>query len=64
MSDKRYLRDRRTGAVVLADAEAIDAFRQKKTVAEDIECLKAEINTLKQQVAQLQESLKTLQASE
>ena len=64
MSDKRYLRDRRTGAVVLADAEAIEAFRQKKTVAEDIECLKSEINTLKQQVAQLQESLKTLQASE
>lgn len=50
--------------MVLADAEAIAAFRQKKTVAEDIECLKAEINTLKQQVAHLQESLKTLQASE
>jgi chaperonin cofactor prefoldin len=64
MSDKRYLRDRRTGAVVLADTEAIEAFRQKKTVTEDIECLKTEINTLKQQVAQLQESLKTLQASE
>jgi len=64
MSDKRYLRDRRTGAVVLADAEAIEAFRQKKTVAEDIESLKAEINNLKQQVAHLQESLKTLQASE
>jgi chaperonin cofactor prefoldin len=49
---------------VLADTEAIEAFRQKKTVTEDIECLKTEINTLKQQVAQLQESLKTLQASE
>ena len=50
--------------MVLADAEAIAAFRQKKTVAEDIECLKSEINNLKQQVAHLQESLKTLQASE
>ena len=50
--------------MVLADAEAIDAFRQKKTVAEDIESMKAEINNLKQQVAHLQETLKTLQASE
>lgn len=64
MSEKRYLRDKKTGAVLLADADAIDAFRQKKTVAEDIESMKAEINNLKQQVSYLQESLKTLQASD
>ena len=49
---------------MLADANAVDAFRQKKTVAEDIESMKAEINNLKQQVAELQELLKTLQASD
>jgi polyhydroxyalkanoate synthesis regulator phasin len=53
MSGVKYIRDSATGAVLLADPQTIDAFRQKKTLAEDVEALKAEINTLKQQVQQL-----------
>ena len=64
MSGVRYIRDSATGAVLLSDAQTIDAFKQKKTVAEDIEALKAEINTLKQQVQQLISVLNHTQQSE
>jgi len=64
MSGVRYIRDSATGAVLLADAQTIDAFKQKKTVAEDIEVMKAEINTLKQQVRHLTSLLNHTQQSE
>jgi hypothetical protein len=64
MSGVRYIRDSATGAVLLADAQTIDAFRQKKSIAEDVEALKAEINTLKQQVQQLISVLNHTQQSE
>lgn len=64
MSGVRYIRDSATGAVLLADAQTIDAFRQKKTLSEDVEALKAEINTLKQQVQQLISVLNHTQQSE
>lgn len=64
MSGVRYIRDSATGAVLLADAQTIDAFKQKKTVAEDIEVMKAEINTLKQQVRHLTSLLNHPQQSE
>ena len=64
MSGVQYIRDRGTGAVLLADASALEAFRQKKTVAEDLEAMKAEINTLKQKVEELQSLLKHPQQSE
>ena len=64
MSGVRYIRDSATGAVLLADAQTIDAFKQKKTVAEDVEALKAEINTLKQQVQQLISASNLTQQSE
>jgi DNA anti-recombination protein RmuC len=64
MSGVRYIRDSATGAVLLADAQTIDAFRQKKTLAEDVEALKAEINTLKQQVRHLTSLLTHTQQSE
>ncbi len=63
MSNRRYLRDRRTGAVVLADPAVVEAFHEKKTVVGDMESMKAEINNLKQEVSELRELLKTLQAS-
>lgn len=53
MNGSRYIRDRKTGAVLLADPQQIEAFRQKKTVSEELEALKAEINTLKTEVAEL-----------
>ena len=64
MSGVRYIRDSATGAVLLSDAQIIDAFKQKKTLAEDVEALKAEINTLKQQVQQLISVLNHTQQSE
>ena len=64
MSGVRYIRDSATGAVLLTDAQTIDAFKQKKTLAEDVEALKAEINTLKQQVQQLISVLNHTQQSE
>ena len=64
MSGVKYIRDSATGAVLLADAQTIDAFRQKKTLAEDIEVMKAEINTLKQQVQQLISASNLTQQSE
>jgi hypothetical protein len=64
MSGIRYIRDSKTSALVLADAHTIDSFVQKKAVAEQIEALRAEINTLKQQVAELQVLLIHPQASE
>ena len=64
MSGVRYIRDSATGAVLLSDAQIIDAFKQKKTLAEDVEALKAEINTLKQQVQQLISASNLTQQSE
>lgn len=64
MSNKRYVRDKTTGAIMLADSDAVAAFCQKKTLDEDIEAMKAEINNLKRQVAELQHALKITQASD
>jgi hypothetical protein len=64
MSGVRYIRDSATGAILLADTQTIDAFKQKKTLAEDVKAMKAEINTLKQQVQQLISVLNHTQQSE
>jgi len=53
MSGLRYIRNGKNGAVLLADTQAIEDFRQKKTLAEEINHLKSEIDTLKTEVREM-----------
>jgi hypothetical protein len=59
MGMERYIRDSTTGAAFLCDPQAVSAFRQKKTVDEEIALLKAEINTLKHEIELLKNPLMT-----
>lgn len=56
MSTHRYIRDRKSNAVLLADPNAVADFRKKKELSEEIQILKDDINTLKREV----QNLKTL----
>jgi hypothetical protein len=53
----RYKRDARTGAAILCDSEAVNAYLLKKTQQEQIQALQRQINTLQEQVLELQQHL-------
>lgn len=59
MSRVRYIRNNQNGAVFLADSDALESFRQKKSVSDELDRLKSEINMLKAEVAQLKILLNT-----
>lgn len=59
----KYIRDNKTGALLLRDTQKISEFTEKQSVFEQICVLKTEINTLKQTVQELQLRLNTLTAS-
>ena len=51
----RYRRDTKTGAALLCDAEAVQAYLLKKSQQEQIDALHQQINTLQQQITELQQ---------
>jgi hypothetical protein len=53
MSEFRYIRDSRSGSLILRDHSKVSSFRQTKTLAEEIQLLKSDINTLKTKVEEL-----------
>jgi len=57
MSGTRYIRDPLTGAVFLKDSQAITEFVTKKTAQEQIDLLRAEINTMKQELTELKQRI-------
>lgn len=64
MGDAKYIRDKKTGAVILSDPKLINDFIEKRTVHEQIESLKTEIDTLKKQVKYLNELMQQTVKSE
>jgi len=59
MNHLNYIRDRKSRALVLSDSRAIREFNDSK----DICSLKSEINTLKEEVANLKIILENIQTS-
>lgn len=59
----KYIRDNRTGALLLRDSQKISEFCEKQSVSEQINALKIDINTLKQTVQTLQARLDSLTTS-
>lgn len=57
MSNRRYIRDSRSSAVLLADSQAVAEFRKKKEISEEIRILKDDINTLKQEIQNLKTAI-------
>lgn len=47
MSNRRYIRDARTGAVVLSDSIAVFEHLSRKTIEDELRLLKQQIHTLK-----------------
>lgn len=64
MGEAKYTRDKKTGAVILSDPRLINDFMEKRTVHEQIESLKTEIDTLKKQVNRLNELMQQIVKSE
>jgi hypothetical protein len=50
---KRYTRDPATGALVLADTDALETHQRALQTASAVESMKTEIDTLKLQIQQL-----------
>lgn len=57
MSSLRYIRDGRSGTLILKDTQVLDEYRQKKTLMEEIDSLKQDINTLKTEMQILKSAL-------
>lgn len=57
MNRKRYTRDPASGALVLADTDALEAHRHALQTASAVESMKTEIDTLKLQIQQLLASI-------
>ena len=55
----RYTRHPVNTSVLLVDPEAIRAFKEKKSVEQELESLKAEINSLKREVHTIKAFLNT-----
>jgi hypothetical protein len=52
----RYTRDMRNGSVLLIDKRVVDEYKQKKSVENEVQSLRDEINILKAEM----ETLKSL----
>jgi len=63
MSESKYIRDTRSGSLILCDHSKVSSFRQTKTLADEIQSLKTDINTLKTKVQELTVILSTIQKS-
>lgn len=50
MSGKHYKRDTMTGSLILSDQYAIEQFSKMKQTKDQVECLKNEIDSLKEQL--------------
>jgi predicted transcriptional regulator len=59
----KYTRSQ-VGALILADRSAVREYVEKKQQHDRIECLAREIDTLKQQIAELQTTVLKLTKSE
>ena len=53
MSGKHYKRDTMTGSLILSDQYAIEQFSKMKQTKDQVECLKNEIDSLKEQLQTL-----------
>lgn len=53
MSGKHYKRDTMTGSLILSDQYAIEQFSKMKQTKDQVECLKNEIDNLKEQLQTL-----------
>lgn len=49
----KYVRDYRTGALILKDSLRVDQFKQTQGVTERIQTLETQINSLKAEIQQL-----------
>lgn len=63
MSSMPYIRDEKSGVLVLGDVSAAARYRERRAVCDEIKRLKDDINTLKTQVFELRTALETLQKS-
>lgn len=57
MNGKRYIRDSRSGAVIIRDPEGLSKVKLKESLTSQIESLKADINTLKSEISELKSRL-------
>lgn len=64
MSASRYIRDVRGGALILHDPVVVAEFNSRRTLVQEIQSLKGDINTLKTELEAVKRALATLQKSE
>ena len=57
MKNIKYIRDSHSKALLLVDKIVIEDFLQKKSIDAKIEELQSSINTLKDQIKQIQENI-------
>lgn len=60
----RYLRHASNPSVILAEREALDAFRSKRSLEDTVQSLQTEIDSVKRELHELKELLKTKKDSE
>lgn len=58
-----YVRDRKTGVLVLKDTARLDQFKQSRGVVERMQALEAEINSLKTEVQTLKMLVESIKES-
>lgn len=57
MNGKRYIRDSRSGAVIIRDPEGLSKAKFMESITTQLESLKADINTLKSEISELKSRL-------
>lgn len=64
MSTSRYIRNVRGGALILHDPAVVAEFNSRRTLVQEIQSLKMDINTLKTELEAVKHALAILQKSE
>lgn len=59
----KYVRDARTGALLLRDNQKISEFSEKQCVVEELKGLKAQIDTMRQELIHMRTKLEQLTKS-
>ncbi len=59
----KYVRDARTGALLLRDNQKISEFSEKRSVLEELNGLKTQIDTMRQELIHMRTKLEQLTKS-
>lgn len=63
MNDIEYIRDPRSGSLILHSSSRVTEFRSRRLILDEMQSLKRDINTLKTEFETLKTTIETLKQS-